>query len=379
MDFTLTEEQQLLQDNIRTFARAEIAPHVREWDEAESFPQDAIRALGRLGYLGCIFPEDLGGAGLDYVSYCIVIEELARVDPSVALIVAAHTSLCANHLYLFGDEDQKRRYVPKLAAGEWLGCWALTEPGSGSDAAAARTIAAKDGESWVLDGSKTFCTNAHYAQVAVILAVTNREAQPHGMSAFAVETSTQGFELGRKEKKLGMRASATSEIILRACRVPAAQLVGKEGEAFVNTLRLLDGGRISIAALSVGLAQGAFDAAIAYSKERRQFGRSISEFQAIRHKLADLATEIEAARLLTFRAAANYGRGRSSRMSSMAKLYASETAIRVSREAVQIYGGNGFMRDYPAEKFYRDAPLCTIGEGTSDIQRMVIARELLQA
>lgn len=378
MDFTLTDEQQLLQDNIRAFARAEIGPRVREWDEAESFPEGAVRALGRLGYMGCIFPEDLGGAGLDYVSYCLVIEELARVDPSVALIVAAHTSLCANHIYLFGTDEQKRQYLPKLASGEWLGCWALTEPGSGSDAGAARTAAARQQDGWVLDGTKTFCTNAHYAQLAVILAVTNREAQPHGMSAFAVETSTPGFGLGRKEKKLGMRASATSEILLRQCRVPASQLVGKEGEAFVNTLRLLDGGRISIAALSVGLAQGAFDAAVAYAKERRQFGRPISEFQAIRHKLADLSAEIDAARLLTFRAAANYGNGRiSTRMSSTAKLYASETAIRVSREAVQIFGGNGFMRDYPAEKFYRDAPLCTIGEGTSDIQRMVIARELL--
>ncbi|HEX4346691.1 MAG TPA: acyl-CoA dehydrogenase family protein [Vicinamibacterales bacterium] len=378
MDFSLTEEQRLLQDNIRAFARAEIGPHVREWDEGELFPHEAIRALGRLGYMGCIFPDDLGGAGLDYISYCLVIEELARVDPSVALIVAAHTSLCANHVYLFGSDEQKQRYLPKLASGEWLGCWALTEPDSGSDAASARTTAAKDGGSWVLEGSKTFCTNAHYAQLAVILAVSNREAQPHGMSAFAVDTSARGFSLGRKEKKLGMRASATSEILLRACRVPEAQLVGKEGEAFVNTLRLLDGGRISIAALSVGLAQGAFDAALAYSKDRRQFGRPISDFQAIRHKLADLASEIDAARLLTLRAAANYGRGHiSTRTSSMAKLFASETAIRVSREAVQIFGGNGFMRDYPAEKFYRDAPLCTIGEGTSDIQRMVIARELL--
>jgi len=350
---------------------------VREWDEAEAFPHSAIRALAGLGYMGCTFPEALGGAGLDYVSYCIIIEELARVDPSVALIVAAHTSLCANHIYLFGNDEQKRRYLPKLASGEWLGCWALTEPGSGSDAAAARTAAAKDGDQWVLDGSKTFCTNAHHAQLAVILAVTNRDAQPHGMSAFAVETSAPGFELGRKEKKLGMRASATSEILLRGCRVPAAQLVGRDGEAFVNTLRLLDGGRISIAALSVGTAQGAFDAALAYSRERRQFGKSISEFQAIRHKLADLATEIDAARLLTFRAAASYGMSRISKLSSMAKLFASETAIRVSREAVQIFGGNGFMRDYPAEKFYRDAPLCTIGEGTSDIQRMVIAREIL--
>ena len=380
MNFTFTDEQQALRENVKALARAEIAPHVAEWDENETFPLDLLRTLGRLGYMGCIFPDDLGGAALDYLSYCLVVEEIARVDPSVALIVAAHTSLCANHLYRFGSDEQKQRYLPKLASGEWIGCWALTETTSGSDAAGARCMAVKENGAWVLDGSKIFCTNAHYAQLAVVLCVTDRAAQPHGMSAFLVDTSTPGFRVGRKERKLGMRASATSEIVLEGCRVPEAQLLGRENEAFVDTLRLLDGGRISIAALSVGLAQGAFDAALAYAKERRQFGKPISDFQAIRHKLADLATEIEAARLLTHRAAAAYAEGNAStRLSSMAKLFASETAIRVAREAVQIHGGNGFMKDYPVEKFYRDAPLCTIGEGTSDIQRMVIAREILRS
>jgi alkylation response protein AidB-like acyl-CoA dehydrogenase len=379
MNFTFTDEQEALRENVKAFARAEIAPHVTEWDEHETFPLDLLRTLGRLGYMGCIFPDDLGGAGLDYLSYCLVVEEIARVDPSVALIVAAHTSLCANHLYRFGTDEQKQRYLPKLASGEWIGCWALTETTAGSDAAGARCTAVKENGAWVLDGSKIFCTNAHYAQLAIVLCVTDRAAQPHGMSAFLVDTSTPGFRVGRKERKLGMRASATSEIVLERCRLPEAQLLGRENEAFVDTLRLLDGGRISIAALSVGLAQGAFDAALAYAKERRQFGKSISEFQAIRHKLADLATEIEAARLLTHRAAAAYAEGRAStRLSSMAKLFASETAVRVAREAVQIHGGNGFMKDYPVEKFYRDVPLCTIGEGTSDIQRMVIAREILK-
>jgi alkylation response protein AidB-like acyl-CoA dehydrogenase len=379
MDFNLTEEQQALREHVKAFARAEIAPHAAEWDEKESFPLDLIRTLGKLGYMGCTFPEDLGGAGLDYVSYCLVVEELGRVDPSVALIVAAHTSLCSNHLYRFGSDEQKQRYLPRLASGEWIGCWALTESSAGSDAGAARTTAARKDGGWVLDGSKIFCTNAQYAQLAIVLAVTDRARQPHGMSAFLVESSAPGFAVGRKERKLGMRASATSEIVLSGCRVADAQLLGRENEAFVDTLRLLDGGRISIAALSVGLAQGALDAALAYSKQRRQFGKPIAQFQAIRHKLADLATEVEAARLLTFQAAAAYGAGKkATRLSSMAKLFASEAAIRVSREAVQIHGGNGFMKDYPVEKFYRDAPLCTIGEGTSDIQRMVIARDILE-
>lgn len=379
MDFQFTDEQLQLRRSVREFALAEIAPHVREWDDHETFPADAVRALGQLGYLGCVFPEAYGGADLDYLSYCLVVEELSRVDPSVALIVAAHTSLCANHLALFGSDDQKQRYLPKLASGEWLGCWALTEPSSGSDAGGARSVATRTGDGWTLNGSKTFCTNAHHAQLAIVLCVTNRAAQPHGMSAFLVETDTPGFRLGRKEQKLGMRASATGEIVLEDCHVADAQRLGREGEAFIDTLRLLDGGRISIAALSVGLAQGAYDAAVAYAKTRRQFGRSIAEFQAIQHKLADMATEIDAARLLTYRAATAYMNGEPvTKLSSMAKLFASEAATRAAGEAVQIHGGYGFIKDYGVEKFYRDVKLCTIGEGTSEIQRMVIARELLK-
>jgi alkylation response protein AidB-like acyl-CoA dehydrogenase len=378
MDFQLSDEQRQIRESVRAFAQADIAPHVLEWDEQQTFPLEVVRQLGALGYLGCTFPEEYGGSGLDLLSYCIVVEELARVDPSVALIVAAHTSLCAGHLALSGTEEQKRRFLPKLASGEWIGCWALTEPGSGSDAVSARTTAVRDGETWVLNGTKTFCTNAHYANLAVILAVTDRAAKAHGMSAFLVDPATPGFRLGRKENKLGMRASATGEIVLEECRVPADRLLGRENEAFVDTLRLLDGGRISIAALSVGLAQGAYEAALRYAKERRQFGRAIAEFQAIQQKLADMATAIDAGRLLTYRAATRYSDGRSmTKTSSMAKLFASEMAARVAADAVQIHGGYGFIKDYGVEKFYRDVRLCTVGEGTSEIQRNVIAREIL--
>jgi alkylation response protein AidB-like acyl-CoA dehydrogenase len=378
MDFGLSDEQRHLRDSVREFAAAEIAPHVLEWDEHETFPSDAVAQLGRLGYLGCIFPEAYGGAELDYLSYCLVVEELARVDPSVALIVAAHTSLCANHIALTATETQKQKYLTPLATGQALGCWALTEPGSGSDAAAARTTAVRNGDSWTIEGTKSFCTNAHHAQLAVVLCVTNRAAQPHGMSAFVVETNAPGFKLGRKENKLGMRASATSEISFTGCHVPDSQRIGDEGEAFIDTLRLLDGGRISIAAMSVGLAQGAYEAALRYAKQRHQFGKAIAEFQAIQHKLADMATSLDAARLLTYRAAVAYQRGeRVTTMASMAKLFASETATKIAGEAVQVLGGYGFIKDYGVEKFYRDVKLCTIGEGTSEIQRMVIARGLV--
>ncbi len=380
MNFSLSDEQRQLQESVRAFARREMAPHVLEWDEQQTFPLDVLRQLGELGYLGCTFADEYGGAGLDTLSYCLVIEELARVDPSVALIVAAHTSLCGGHVALAGTDVQKRRYLPKLASGEWLGCWVLTEPTSGSDAASARSTAVRQGDDWVLNGTKTFCTNAHYAGLAIVLCVTDRAAQPHGMSAFLVEPSTPGFRLGRKENKLGMRASATGEIVLEDCRVPSSCLLGRAGEAFIDTLRLLDGGRVSIAALSVGLAQGAYDAALRYAKERHQFGRSIAEFQAIQQKLADMATSIEAARLLTYRAAWLRGAGHeTTQASSMAKLFASEVAAQVASEAVQIHGGYGFIKDYGVEKFYRDVKLCTIGEGTSEIQRLVIAREILKA
>ena len=380
MDFDYTTEQIQLRREVREFAAAEIAPHVMEWDEAQTFPREVIRKLGKLGYMGAIFPEDLGGAGLGYIEYSIIIEELSRVDGSVGIIVAAHTSLCSNHIYKMGTDEQRQRYIPRLASGDWLGCWSLTEPEAGSDAAGTRTSAALENGCWVIDGAKTFTTNAHFANVCVAMAVTDRSAAQHGISAFIVDQGTPGFRPGKKENKLGLRASATGEVIFENCRIPRTQLLGKRGEGFVDSLKVLDGGRISIAALSIGMAQGAYDAALRYSKLRRQFSRPISEFQAIQYKLVDMATSIDAARLLNYRAASMLDRGlRVTKESSMAKLFASEAAVRVADEAVQIHGGYGFIKDYPVEKFYRDVKLCTIGEGTSEIQRLVIARQLLKS
>ncbi len=380
MEFEFTSEQAQLRKTVREFAEGEIGPHVLAWDEDQIFPLETIKKAGELGYLGSIFPEELGGGGLSYVDYSIIIEELSRVDPSVGLIVAAHTSLCSNHIFLAGSDEQKRKYIPRLASGEWIGCWSLTEPEAGSDAAGTRTRAVKDGSCWVLNGGKTFTTNAQYADVCVAMAVTNRAASQHGISAFILERGVPGYRVGKKENKLGMRASATGEVLFTDCRLPESQVLGKQGEGFVDSLRVLDGGRISIAALSVGVAQGAYDAALKYSKQRKQFGRPISEFQAIQNKLADMATEIDAARLLTCRAAWMKDRGeRVTKESAMAKLFASEVAVRVANEAVQIHGGYGFIKDYPVEKFYRDSKLCTIGEGTSEIQRLVIARQLLKS
>ena len=386
MDFSLTEEQQQLRRSVREFAEGEILPHVMEWDEASHFPSEIIPKLGEMGLLGVIFPEKYGGAGLGYVEYAIVIEELSRVDGSVGIIVAAHNSLCSNHIYKFGTEAQKKKYLPDLTTGKKIGCWSLTEPEAGSDAGGTRTQAvAKDG-GWVINGSKTFTTNGHYADVCVGMAVTDKSKKSHGISAFIVEKGTKGFKPGKKENKLGLRASDTSEVIFSDCFVPGENLLGREGEGFVNSLQILDGGRISIASLGLGMAQGAYEASLKYSKQRKQFGKAISEFQAIQFKLADMATEIEAARLLTYHAAwladraiaaGDVGGGRFTRESSMAKLYAGEVAVRVANEAVQIFGGYGFVKDYPAEKYYRDVKLCTIGEGTSEIQRLVIARQLL--
>jgi alkylation response protein AidB-like acyl-CoA dehydrogenase len=380
MQFEFTPEQIQLRKTVREFAEAEIASHVLEWDEQQIFPLEVIKHAGRLGFLGSIFPEQLGGAGLGYIDYAIIIEELARVDPSVGLIVAAHTSLCTNHIFLAANDEQRAKYIPKLTSGEWIGSWALTEPESGSDAGSMRTKAVKQGECWVLDGSKTFITNAQYADVVVTMAITDRAASQHGVSAFLVEKQVPGFRVGKKENKLGMRASATGELVFTNCRLPESQLLGKPGEGFVDSLRILDGGRISIAALSVGTAQGAYDAALKYSMQRKQFGRPISEFQSIQNKLADMATEIDAARLLTYRAGWMKDQGqRVTKESAMAKLFSSEVAVRVTNEAVQIHGGYGFIKDYPVEKFYRDVKLCTIGEGTSEIQRLVIARQLLKS
>jgi alkylation response protein AidB-like acyl-CoA dehydrogenase len=376
--FGLTEEQRQLQSAVRAFAEGEIAPHVSEWDEKSEFPHEVVKKLGEMGLLGVIFPESLGGAGMGYVEYVLAIEELSRVDGSVGIIVAAHNSLCTNHIMLGGNDEQRKRWIPKLASGEWLGAWGLTEPGSGSDAAGARTTAVKKGDKWVLNGSKTFITNGGHANCAVVLAVTDKEKGTKGISAFVVEKGTKGFRPGRKENKLGLRASDTSELIFEDCEIPAENLIGKEGDGFKDAMRVLDGGRISIAALSLGIARGALDAAMKYAQERRQFGKAISEFQAIQFKLADMATQWDAAQLLTMRAAQMKDEGKKVTLeSAMAKLYASEAACRICDEGVQIHGGYGFIKDYPAEKFYRDVRLCPIGEGTSEIQRMVIARELL--
>ena len=380
MDFEYTPEQLQLRKAVREFAEAEIAPHVMEWDEAQTFPLEVIRKLGKLGYMGSIFPEELCGAGLGYIEYSIIIEELSRVDGSVGIIVAAHTSLCSNHIYKFGTDEQRERYLPKLASGEWIGCWSLTEPEAGSDAAGTRSNAVIDDGCWVLNGAKTFTTNAHYADVCVAMAVTDRAAAQHGISAFIIEKETPGFRPGKKENKLGLRASATGEVIFENCRLGPQQLLGRRNDGFVDSLKVLDGGRVSIAALSIGMAQGAYDAALRYSKLRKQFSRPISEFQVIQHKLVDMAVDLDAARLLNYRAAWMLDHGqRVTRESSMAKLFASEAAVRIANEAVQIHGGYGFIKDYPVEKFYRDVKLCTIGEGTSEIQRLVIARQLLKS
>ena len=379
MDFSFTDEQQQLRRTVREFAEAEIAPNVMEWDEASHFPAEIIPKLADLGLLGVIFPEEYGGSGLGYIEYVIAIEELSRVDGSIGIIVAAHNSLCTNHIYKFGSEEQKKKFVEPLASGKKLGCWSLTEPEAGSDAGGTRTTATGANGNWVMNGAKTFTTNGHYADVCVAMAVTNKEKGSHGISAFILEKGMAGFHPGKKENKLGLRASDTSEVIFSDCRVPAANLLGAEGQGFINSLQILDGGRISIAALGLGMAQGAFEAALKYSKQRKQFGKAISEFQGIQFKLADMATQIEAARMLTYRAAwlADRGDARFTAESSMAKLFASEVAVKVADQALQVFGGYGFIKDYPAEKYYRDVKLCTIGEGTSEIQRMVIARQLL--
>ncbi|MBI2682605.1 MAG: acyl-CoA dehydrogenase [Acidobacteriales bacterium] len=379
MDFLLSDEQKQLKKTVRDFAEREIAPNVMKWDEKGTFPMDVVKQLGKMGLMGVLFPAEYCGVGLGYIEYVIAIEELSRVDGSVGIIVAAHNSLCSNHIFLAGSEAQKRKYLPKLATGEFIGAWGLTEPGSGSDAGSARTTAVKKGNKWVINGSKTFITNGAYADVVVVVAVTDRAAKTHGLSAFLVDRGTKGFRSGKKEDKLGLRASDTSELIFEDCEVPEENLLGKECDGLIDSMRVLDGGRISIAALSLGIGQGAFECALKYSRERKQFGKAIAEFQAIQWKLADMATELDAARLLTYRAADMKDKGlKTTQESSMAKLYASEVAVRCANESVQIHGGYGFIKDYPAEKYYRDVKLCTIGEGTSEIQRLVIARQLLK-
>jgi alkylation response protein AidB-like acyl-CoA dehydrogenase len=378
MAMAVSAEREAIVQVVRDFADAEIRPHVMEWDEAQQFPREVFRKLGELGFLGVLFPEEYGGAALSYGDYVAIVEEIAAVDASIALSLAAHNSLGSNHIFQFGTEAQRRRYIPKLASGEWLAAWGLTEAEAGSDAGGTKTTAVQDPSGWVLNGSKNFITNASVGQVAVLMAVTERSAGRHGISAFIVELDNPGIRVGKKENKLGMRASDTCTLVMEDCRIPAEGLLGTEGRGFVDSMKILDGGRISIAALSLGIARGAYEAALRYAKERRQFGKPIAEFEAIQFFLADMATEIDAARLLTLRAAAAKDAGEDvTRFSAQAKLYASEVAVRATEKAIQIHGGYGFIKDFPVEKFYRDVRLCTIGEGTSEIQRLVIARSLL--
>ena len=376
LDFT--EEQRAIQAAVRDLAINSMKPVVMEYDESQAFPFEIVKELAGMGCMGILVPEEYGGSGLGYTEYALIIEELAKVDPSVALTVAAHNGLCTNHILMHGNEDQKRKYLPKLASGEFIGAWGLTEPVSGSDAASMLTTAVKDGNEWVLNGSKTFITHGGVGHVAVIMAVTDKTKHSRGISAFIVEKSTPGFIVSKKENKLGMRSSDTCQLTFDNCRVPAENLIGIEGEGFKQAMKILEGGRISIAALSVGLAEGALQESLKYSGERHQFGKPINAFQGIQFKFADMATEIEAARLMTFKAATIKDSGKPlGNIAAMAKLFASEVAERCSNQAVQIFGGYGFIKDFPVEKFYRDVKLLTIGEGTSEVQRIVISRNLL--
>ena len=380
MNFELSEEQQQIKYSVREFAESEIRPNVMEWDESQHFPEELRSKLAELGLLGVLFPEQYGGAGMGYVEYATIIEEIGRVCGSVGLSVAAHNSLCSNHIYLFGNEEQKQKYLVPLAQGESFGAWGLTESQAGSDSAGTRTNAIRSNGGWKVNGSKNFITHAIACNTLVAVAVTDKEKGNRGISAFIFDKSMEGFRSDKKENKVGMRASETASVVFEDCYVPDENRLGNEGEGFFQAMQVLDGGRISIAALSVGIAQGAYEAALKYSKERQQFGKPISEFQAIQFKLADMATRIECSRLLTLQAAALKDAGKkTTRESAMAKLYASETAVYVSEESVQIHGGYGYTKDYPAEKYWRDSKLCTIGEGTSEIQRMVIAKQLLKA
>jgi alkylation response protein AidB-like acyl-CoA dehydrogenase len=375
----LTENQTIIRDTIREFAEKNIKPEIMKYDESQEFPKEIMRQLGDLGFLGILFPEEYGGAGLGYVEYALVVEELARVDPSISLSVAAHNGLCTSHIYQFANEEQRRKYVPDLASGKKIGAWGLTESSSGSDAAGMKSIAQKVGNQYILNGSKSFITHGGVGETAVVMAITDKEKGKKGISAFILEKGMKGFSAGKKENKLGMRASETTQLVFENCEIPAENLLGNEGEGFIQAMKILEGGRISIAALSVGLAQGCLEACVKYTKERKQFGKSLSEFQATQFKLSKMATEIEAARSLTYRAAVLKDQGKpNTKQAAMAKLFASEIAERCASEAVQIFGGYGYTKDYPVEKFYRDVKLLTIGEGTSEIQRIVIAREFVK-
>lgn len=379
LSFDVAENQKMIEQMVRDFGNKEIRPRMMEWDESQEFPIELFRKMGDLGLMGVLVPEEYGGAGFGYHEYVTAIAEIARIDGSIGLSMAAHNSLCTGHILQFANEEQKRKYLPKLATGEWIGAWGLTEPNTGSDAGNMRTVATKEGDHYILNGAKNFITHGKSGNVAVVIARTGKVGDSHAMTAFIIEKGTAGFSAGKKENKLGMRASETTELIFTDCRIHKSQIIGKEGEGFVQALKVLDGGRISIAALSLGIAQGAFDAALRYSKERHQFNQPISAFQGISFKLAEMATKIEAASLLTYRAADLKNKGKSvNRESAMAKLYASEIAVEVATEGVQIFGGYGYTKDFPAEKYYRDAKLCTIGEGTSEIQKLVISRAILK-
>jgi alkylation response protein AidB-like acyl-CoA dehydrogenase len=379
MEFTLSENQNMIAEMIRRFGDEHIRPYMMEWDEAQKFPVECFKKLGELGLMGVLVPVEYGGAGFGYLEYVTVVSELAKIDGSIGLSVAAHNSLCTGHILQFGNEEQKKKYLPKLATGEWIGAWGLTEVNTGSDAGGMLTTAVKDGDYYVINGSKNFITHGVSGNVAVVIVRTGEKGDSHGMSAFIIERGTKGFSGGRKENKLGMRASETTELIFDNCRVHKSQMMGKEGDGFIQSLKVLDGGRISIASLGLGIAKGAMDAAVKYSKERQQFGKTISSFQAIAFKIADMATQIEAAELLTFQAAYKKQKGEKvTRISAMAKYYTAEVACKVANEAVQIFGGYGYTKDFPVEKYFRDAKLCTIGEGTSEIQKMVISREILK-
>ncbi|MBL7884869.1 MAG: acyl-CoA dehydrogenase family protein [Bacteroidia bacterium] len=379
MDFSLNENQHMIADMIKKFGDDNIRPKMMEWDESQEFPVEVFKKLGELGLMGVLVPQEYGGSGFTYTEYVTAIVELSKICGSIGLSMAAHNSLCTGHILAFGNEEQKKKYLPKLATAEWIGAWGLTETGTGSDAGGMHTTAVKDGDYYVINGSKNFITHAITGNVAVVIVRTGEKGDSHGMSAFIIEKGTPGFKSGKKENKLGMRASETAELIFDNCRVHKDQMMGKEGEGFIQAMKVLDGGRISIAALSVGIAKGAFEAALKYSKEREQFGKPISQFQAIGFKLADMATEIEAAELLTFLAADRKNKGlKMTKEGAFAKYYASEVSVRVSNEAVQVFGGYGYTKDFPAEKYYRDSKLCTIGEGTSEIQKLVISREILK-
>jgi alkylation response protein AidB-like acyl-CoA dehydrogenase len=379
MNFQKTENQQMIAEMVRQFGDKHIRPKMMEWDESQEFPIEVFKEMGKLGLMGVLVPEEYGGAGFGYYEYVTAIEELAKIDGSIGLSMAAHNSLCTGHILQFGNEEQKKQWLPKLATAEWIGAWGLTEPNTGSDAMRMMTVGVPEGDYWVINGAKCWITHGKSGDVAVVMVRTGDLLDSHGMTAFVIEKGTPGFTHGRKENKLGMRASETTELIFENCRVHKSNILGKVGEGFIQAMKILDGGRISIAALSLGIAKGALEASIKYSKERQQFGKPISEFQGISFKLADIATDIEAAELLTYQAAYLKNSGLPvTKESAMAKYYASEVAVRASVEGVQIFGGYGYTKDFPVEKFYRDSKLCTIGEGTSEIQKLVIARQVLK-